>query len=374
MPEQKPAIAIVYWGRLGAGAALMNQLCEAMIRDGRFEVYASPSLRSELAPPLPRERLIAVSTFSNLATFAIRTLFLRSIVAGVVARMVAADVKAMVTIMPHVWGEALTRAAKRAGIRTILTIHDADPHPGEARPIFDRLVRAEARASDRLLTLSNYVADRLVARGDVAPGMVIRLFHPIFRFGAAATRDPMPASPVRMLFFGRVLPYKGVPILLAAFARLREAGGGYVLRVVGRGDDEAPPELTRQEGLTLEEGWVAPDAIARVLETADILVLPYREASQSGVVAAAYGAGLPVVVTPVGGLTEQVIDGETGVIAAATTPEAVADAVRRLIETPGLYSACRRGVLKFADEHSFDRFAGSLGDAVLELIGGSSRR
>ena len=371
MPEHKPAIAIVYWGRLGAGAALMNQLCDSMIRDGRFEVYASPSLRSELAPPAPRERLIAVSTFSGRAEFAIRTLFLPSIVAGIIRRMVAADVRVMVTIMPHVWGVALTRAAKRAGIRTILTIHDADPHPGETRPVFDRLVRAEARASDRVLTLSNHVADRLIARGDVVPGRLIRLFHPIFRFGAAAARDPSPASPVRLLFFGRVLPYKGVPMLLAAFASLRAAGGDYVLRVVGRGDADAPPELTRQEGLTLEEGWVAPDAIARILETADILVLPYREASQSGVVAAAYGAGQPVVVTPVGGLTEQVIDGETGVIAAAVTPGAVADAIRRLIETPGLYPACRRGVLKFADEHSFDRFARSLGDAVLELIGGS---
>jgi glycosyltransferase involved in cell wall biosynthesis len=91
------------------------------------------------------------------------------------------------------------------------------------------------------------------------------------------------------------------------------------------------------------------------------------------VVAAAYGAGLPVVVTPVGGLTEQVIDGRTGVIAAAATPEAVADAVRRLIDTPGLYAACRSGVLKFADEHSFDSFASALGNAVLDLIGSARK-
>ncbi len=369
MPEKKPAIAIVYWGRLGAGAALVNQLCEAMTRDGRFTVHASTAWQSELAPPLPPERSIVVSTFSSPATLVLRTLALPLIVARVVRAMVAADVRVMVTIMPHVWGLALTRAAKRAGIRTILAIHDADPHPGEARPVFDRLVRAETRASDRVLTLSNHVADRLIARGDVTPAALIRSFHPVFRFGAAPARAAFPASPVRLLFFGRVLPYKGVPILLAAFARLRAAGGDYVLRVVGRGDHEAPPELTRQDGLTLEEGWVAPDAIGQILEDADILVLPYREASQSGVVAAAYGAGLPVVVTPVGGLTEQVIDRETGVIARAATPEAVADAVRSLAETPGLYTACRLGVLEFARKHAFDRFARTLGDAALDLLG-----
>jgi glycosyltransferase involved in cell wall biosynthesis len=75
------------------------------------------------------------------------------------------------------------------------------------------------------------------------------------------------------------------------------------------------------------------------------------------------------VVTPVGGLTEQVIDRETGVIARAATPEAVADAVRSLAETPGLYTACRLGVLEFARKHAFDRFARTLGDAALDLLG-----
>jgi glycosyltransferase involved in cell wall biosynthesis len=369
IPPRKTVIAIVYWGRQGAGAALMNQLYAAMARDERFDVYASPSLQSELAPPAPPDRLIAVSTFSGAASLVMGTLALPFTAARIVRAMVAADVRAMVTVMPHLWGNALSRAAKRAGIRTILIVHDADPHPGEARPIFDWLVQREIRLSDRVVTLSNHVADRLIARGDATVGRVIRLFHPVFRFGAARSPNAHPASPARLLFFGRILPYKGVPMLLEAFARLRAAGGDYGLRVVGRGKHGADETQARRDGVTFEEGWVAPEAIAGILDAADALVLPYREASQSGVVAAAYGAGLPVVATPVGGLVEQVVDGETGAIADAATPEALAAAIRRLFETPGLYAACRVGVDAYARNHCFDRFAEALGDAVLELVG-----
>jgi glycosyltransferase involved in cell wall biosynthesis len=363
----KIAVAIVYWGRLGAGAALMAQLCAAMSRDRRFETYASYARQSELVPHLPPDHVIPVSTFSGPASLALRSTIAAFIVHRIVRRLVDAEVKVIITVMPHVWGIALTGAARRAGIRTILLAHDADPHPGEARPFFDRLVAAEIRMSDRVATLSNYVADRLVARGMTAPSQLIRLFHPVFQFGAGHFGQ-FPRQPFRMVFFGRILPYKGVPMLLEAFAALRAKGVRCALRVVGRGHDPGPPALEQQDGLSIEEGWVEPDAIAGILESADALVLPYREASQSGVVAAAYGAGLPVVVTPVGGLTEQVVDGETGVIAEAATAAALAAAMARLIETPGLYGHCRAGVRAYAATHSFDRFAHDLGDAVVRML------
>ena len=109
----KTAIAIVYWGRLGAGAALMNQLCEAMARDERFEIYASPSLQSELPPALPACRLISLSTFSSLSSLMLGTLTLPFTVRRIVRRMAAAEIRVVVTVMPHVWGAALRAAASR---------------------------------------------------------------------------------------------------------------------------------------------------------------------------------------------------------------------------------------------------------------------
>jgi glycosyltransferase involved in cell wall biosynthesis len=360
----KIGVAIVYWGRQGAGAILMAEIAQAMSADERFTVFASPSRQSELPNPLDADRLFPIDTFSGIGSLALRTIVLPVVVSRLVQRLAAARVQAIVTIMPHVWGLALQRAAKRAGIHTLLIVHDADPHPGERRPVFDWLVRREIRGSDRIVTFSNHVADRLVARGDIAPEHLTRLYHPTFEFGSPKRQDWTGRSPFRLLFFGRILPYKGVPLLLDAFAHLRAAGVDCTLRVVGRGKIDATQSLIRQPGLSIEQGWVKPEAIADILAAADAIVLPYIESSQSGVIAAAYGAGLPVVVTPVGGLVEQVVDGTTGTIAGAVTAADLAAAIRRLIDTPGLYETCRAGAVAQADAQSPRHFARALGDAI----------
>ena len=364
--NSKTPIALVYWGRLGAGAALMSQIAEAMARDDRFDLYLSPSLHSELPPQFPTGRLLPVSTFSGPLGLLARTLVLPFTVRRLVRDLKARNVGAIVTVMPHVWGLALQRAAHKAGIRTLLIVHDADPHPGERRPLLDRMVGQEIRGSDRIVTFSNHVADRLKARGDVPEDRIARLYHPIFRFGATAAAARH--APFRLLFFGRILPYKGVGMLLEAFARLRAEGADVMLTVVGRGRIDAPAGLLTQPGLTIKTGWVAPDAIGGILAEADAIALPYLEASQSGVVAAAYGAGLPVVATSVGGLAEQVFDGVTGVLARGTTAEDFAEAIRRLIETPGLYETCRAGAGRQAEAHAPEHFAAVLGGAVLTAI------
>ncbi len=82
---------------------------------------------------------------------------------------------------------------------------------------------------------------------------------------------------------------------------------------------------------------------------------------------AALGAGLPVIVTPVGGLVEQVEDGTTGLVASAAEPEALAAAVRRLATTPGLYDAMRAAIARKGDERSMARFAQDLLDVVARL-------
>ncbi len=363
----KIGVALVYWGRLGAGASLMSEIAAAMESDERFQLYASPSRQGELPAPLEADRLLAIDTFAGARAMVRRSIGLSRIVGDLVRRMKAAGIAIIVTIMPHVWGLALQHAAQRAGIRTILIVHDAEPHPGERRPLFDWLVRREIRGADRIATLSRHVADRLIVRGDADRARIVHLFHPTFRFGAPAPGGEPAASASRLLFFGRILPYKGVPTLLEAFRVLRAAGIDCTLRVVGRGEIDAPAALMRQPGLLIEQGWVPPDAIGDILGSADIMVLPYLEASQSGVIAAAYGAGLPVVVTPVGGLVEQVVDRVTGLIAHSATAPALADAIGVMIRNSELYATCRAGAARRAEAQAPEHFARALGDAIIAL-------
>ena len=359
-------MALVYWGRQGGGAALLTRIARAMTHDARIDLSVSYSLQSEIeADELEGICTFPIQTFAGAASFIARSLTASGTVNRLIGRMREAGIDTIVTIMPHVWGGLLVGAAHRAGIRTVLIVHDADPHPGERRPILDFFARREIRKSDFVVTLSDHVAERLLARRDLEQARLIRLYHPILHYAPRQQR-PAREGPFRLLFFGRILPYKGLPLLLQAFHGLRTDGVDCSLVVAGRGRIDATPALLEQQDLTIESGWIAPARVGDLLARADAMVLPYLEASQSGVVAAAYGSGLPVVATAVGGLAEQVMPGKTGVLAEAPTPEALAAAIRKLVETPGLYETCRAGVVRYADAHSPARFAVSLTEALLD--------
>ena len=80
--------------------------------------------------------------------------------------------------------------------------------------------------------------------------------------------------------------------------------------------------------MTIREGFHEIGAVAEFFAAADLVALPYQRVSQSGVLHLAYGFSRPVVAYPVGGLTDAVLDGETGWLCAQPTPSALADALR----------------------------------------------
>ncbi|HEX5325888.1 MAG TPA: glycosyltransferase, partial [Acetobacteraceae bacterium] len=100
-------------------------------------------------------------------------------------------------------------------------------------------------------------------------------------------------------------------------------------------DSEALRALRVLPGVCVETRWVAESEIGGMLAWADALVLPYREASQSGVAAAAVASGRPVICTRVGGLVEQ-LAGETLARLCDPTAASIAAAIRDLLDAPAL--------------------------------------
>ena len=193
-------------------------------------------------------------------------------------------------------------------IKLIVIVHDADSHPGERAPLLMWLQRRLARRADALVALSTHVAERLRAQGLAAPGKPVFAFrHPPMSFGAVPPPPFAHGGPTRLLFFGRLLAYKGLDLLSEALTMLRDLP--IEVRIVGSGpESDALAALRGQPCVTVKNRWVAEEEIAGVIAWADILVLPYREASQSGAAAVAIAAGRWIVATRVGGLTEQLAD------------------------------------------------------------------
>ena len=160
---------------------------------------------------------------------------------------------------------------------------------------------------------------------------LIPFSHPPFAFDMPAADRA--AGPPRLLCFGRLLPYKGLDLLAAALVSL-PMQPAIEVRVVGSGPESPALDALRScRGVTVENRWVPETEIGALLAWSDALILPYREASQSGVAAAALAAGRPVIATRVGGLREQLSDAPQAVMC---EPEAasLARAIELWLETP----------------------------------------
>ncbi|MGE3914417.1 MAG: glycosyltransferase family 4 protein [Hyphomicrobiaceae bacterium] len=268
---------------------------------------------------------------------------------------------AVVTLMPHVWSPLLAPQIRRLGIRYATVIHDAVPHPGDPTAWATRWLARDARHADLVVTLSRAVADQLITSRVADASRVRALFHPDLRSPQSIrsrTLDRM--RPFRILFFGRIMAYKGLPLLVEAVGMLQKEGMAIELGVAGTGPIDDVRRGLAAVGAHVINQWLPSDEVVALLGQYDAMACSHVEASQSGVAALAFGNAMPVVATPVGGVAEQVVDGEAGVLAREVSARAYAEAMRRLATEPGLYDAISRRLAESHGTRSMESFVSSL--------------
>ncbi|MCR6629429.1 MAG: glycosyltransferase family 4 protein [Magnetospirillum sp.] len=273
--------------------------------------------------------------------------------------------------MTHLWTRLVTPFLRASRRRLICTVHDATLHPGEFSHLKDWFYAPVPRV-DHYITLTNFVADRLEQihaisrdRMDVIPHGVNAQFAPV------PPVPRRPGEPLRLLFFGRLLPYKGLDRLLRAYKQLVGQGHPLTLTIAGSGEleDDTAQLIARLPGVTLHQRWISEEDIPGFLADADCVVLPYVEASQSGVVPAAFAAGVTAIVTPVGGLPEQVSHDHDGLVTESTSPSALAAAILRLLEDPHLLPRLRAGASQSAvNDFSWAKIAENLAEIALASL------
>lgn len=234
----------------------------------------------------------------------------------------------------------LVASYRQGGGRVVLVCHNVLPH--RRSPLARRLAARLLALGD--VTLVHAEAEARLARSICPTVQLVPAFHP----ASPASQWSRPPGRRRLLAFGYVRPYKGLSDLLRVLPHLPEVE----LRVVGRfweplGRYRAlAHRLGVADRVAFEDRYVRETDIPEIFAACDVVVCPYRQASQSGVVQLAFANGRPVVATAVGGLAEAIADGVTGAIATPRDALALADAVRRALDLPleGLHGAIRNGL------------------------------
>ena len=347
-------ILVWHWGRRGAGPRYTLDVARALAARPDVTVHLSVSRQAEIYRDLAESGLPmhSVDTYNGRWSAAWNTARLPLIGRGLRRYVDRHRIDLVYCTMTHLWNAFVVRTLRTSRARYVFTVHDAVLHPGERIAVRQLLLSREIREADGLVALTDHVRQQALhlAAPRSIPSWVIPL--PPLRYGEAEAPRRLDAGrPVRLLFFGRILPYKGVDLLGDAFRIVLERGLDVELRVVGEGDSSALARSVRGlPRVVIENRWVPEREIGSLLASADIVVLPYREASQSGVIPVAYAHGVPVVATPVGGLLEQVVPNVTGVISGDVTPPAIADAITSLVTNPDLYARCSEAAMHYARE------------------------
>ncbi len=252
------------------------------------------------------------------------------------------------------------------GCRVIGILDNVIPHE---RHWFDTpLTRWFLKGLDGAVTLCEEVGRDLQALRPDIPHAVLP--HPIYtHFGAKLPREEaerrlnIPAGRRTLLFFGLIREYKGLDILLQAFDLLDER---YQLVIAGEpyGSFDKYQKLI-DGGRAPADVHVFPDYIRdaevkNYFSAADLTVLPYRSATQSGISSVSAHFGVPMVVTDVGGLRETVGARGTGIVCENGTPACIAAAITRYFDEPALQEELRAGIAAEKERLSWSRFAQDL--------------
>lgn len=163
-----------------------------------------------------------------------------------------------------------------------------------------------------------------------------------------------PQEPFTVLFFGRIKAYKGLEVLVAALPRVQAAVPQARFLIVGGEGDMAPYQRlpgARAAPVVWINRFVTDTEAAAFFRRAALVVLPYTSGSASGVIAAAYAFGRPVVATRVGSLPEAVLDGVTGLLVPPGDPIALAQAISALLLDAPRRQALGSAAQRWAHEH-----------------------
>jgi glycosyltransferase involved in cell wall biosynthesis len=297
-------ILVWQWGRRGAGPRFAACLAEALTERPSLTIALSLCCESEIMQgPAPPRSDLPVTTYRGFASLLWRMVTAPLALPGLARRVRHLRPDLAICAMPGPLDLLMMAALRLAGARIVVVVHEADRHLGDGFPFQMMLQRLLCRTSDRIAVLTEHVADRLKQQGlcGIAAAKLVPFTHPPFAFDMP--RGARPSGPPRLLCFGRLLPYKGLDLLAAALNGLE---GCLDVRIAGLGpESSALAALRTCPSVTVENRWVPETEIGALLAWSDAVILPYREASQSGVAAAALAAGRPVIATRVGGLGEQ---------------------------------------------------------------------
>jgi glycosyltransferase involved in cell wall biosynthesis len=259
----------------------------------------------------------------------------------------------------------ITRKMKKH-CKVVSILDNVVPH--EPRFFDTPLTRYFLTGSTGCITLCEAVSGDLLKIKPDAKYTVIQ--HPLYsHFGQKKSREVaesrlgLQPGKKNILFFGLIRKYKGLDILLEAFGKLSDE---YQLIIAGEPYGSFEPyqeiidRLPGKDRIVKELKYIKDSEVSDYFSAADLAVLPYRSATQSGISSVSYHFEVPMIVTDVGGLKETIGDRGTGLVSKEGTSDAIRSEIERYFADPAIAQECIKNIRIEKERLSWSGFAARL--------------
>lgn len=306
-------ILVNYTGRNGGGPIFAFEMTHGLLENGADVVAVISSGIDNLDDwkNLPLKELIVIDTYSNKFNYVSHTMFFCLDVAKQIKKRLSRyRFSAIYCPMVCPWTKRINELFP--SVPAYVTLHDPLPHSGEKWYLKRQKLSFN---TEKLIVLSRQFIEEVEKKYNKP---VIWIPHGRFDYYKKKYFTGYRSSEtINYLFFGRIEEYKGLDVLAQAFSLIgNNLKNQYTLTVAGRGDwSKYEKYFENIENLYVVNKWLDDKEINDLfVKEKTVLILPYIDATQSGVIPIAQEYYVPVIASDAGGLKEQIVDGETGLL------------------------------------------------------------
>ncbi len=339
-------ILLIYLGRLGSGPVFTFKLAENLNKKTEVSVLLSEKVENRQLWESSGLAVSFIPTFSS-KTSALISFFRPKTFRKI--RFLIEKINPDIIHIPmiHLWTAYLQKKVFNK-IPNVITVHDPVQHSGEWNPFLFHLKKLSIKRASRIVILSDKFRKIIMKYGiekekiDYIPHGEYSYYKKVSNRSANFIDETNKSRTI--LFFGRIIKYKGLEVLLKAFGIVLGTVPDARLIIAGRGDmSRYRSLLTNNENIEIINRWIDEGEVANIFNRAGIVVTPYTNASQSGIIPLAYSMGVPVIASDVGGINEQVEDGISGLLVTPNNPILLAEKCVEVINNAVLAEALVAG-------------------------------
>ena len=360
------SILVNYLGRKGAGPVFSYEMTKGLINNGASVCAILPKSIDNLEDwkNLSLRKLVLIDTYNNNLSFLLGVIRFLLIDKHTIKKELSSEnIECIYIPMLQPWSELINRLFPKA--KLVSTLHDPIPHSGSSK-LLNYIYSRTVNRSDKLIILSEVFKESTCKYYHKNPSQVHVIPHGIFDYYSnfnppIIERD----SHTNFLFFGRITQYKGLHVLSAAYKKVHMEYPDTSLYVVGNGDfSEYSDEFPATDDITVINRFIDDSEVVSFFRGERIItVLPYIDATQSGIIPIAMKEKSLLIVSNKGGLAEQTCNGKYAILT-EPTGEALYEKMKEAIENYDKYSITLDGAKNYIESLTWDK----LSTKLLEVI------